>query len=95
LNIALTNLAKEDLIDIWLYGQKNWGAVNANQYLDSIDAFLKTLINLPEKFALRRDFQPPVRIAPFKSHLVVYLESTRHIQIVRVLHQSMDVPQHL
>lgn len=95
MSIALTNLAKEDLIDIWLYGEMNWGAVSADQYLDSIDAFLITLINFPEKFALRRDFQPPVRIAPFKSHLVVYLESAKYIQVIRVLHQSMDVPQHL
>jgi toxin ParE1/3/4 len=73
----------------------NWGAVSADHYLDSIDEFLQTLINSPERFALRRDFKPPVRIATFKSHLVVFLESNKHIQVIRVLHQSMDVPQHL
>jgi plasmid stabilization system protein ParE len=95
LSIVLTNLAKEDLIDIWLYGEMNWGAVSADQYLDSLDAFLETLINSPAKFALRRDFKPPVRIATVKSHLVIFLESNRHIQVIRVLYQSMDVPQHL
>jgi plasmid stabilization system protein ParE len=95
LSIILTNLAKEDLIGIWLYGEMNWGAVSADQYLDSLDEFLETLINSPARFALRRDFKPPVKIATFKSHLVIFLESNRHIQVIRVLHQSMDVPQHL
>jgi plasmid stabilization system protein ParE len=95
LSIVLTNLAKEDLIGIWLYGEMNWGAVSADQYLDSLDEFLETLINSPARFALRRDFKPPVKIATFKSHLVIFLESNRHIQVIRVLHQSMDVPQHL
>jgi len=95
LSIVLTNLAKEDLIGIWLYGEMNWGAVSADQYLDSLDEFLQTLINSPARFALRRDFKPPVKIATFKSHLVIFLESNRHIQVIRVLHQSMDVPQHL
>ncbi|PKG98480.1 hypothetical protein CXF95_11345 [Paraglaciecola sp. MB-3u-78] len=45
MSIALTNLSREDLIDIWLYGEMNWGAESVDQYLDSIDAFLKTLIN--------------------------------------------------
>lgn len=95
MSIILTNLAKEDLIDIWLYGEMNWGAVSADQYLDSLDEFLQTLTNSPERFALRRDFEPPVRIATFKSQIVVFLESNKHIQVIRVLHQSMDVPQHL
>jgi plasmid stabilization system protein ParE len=73
----------------------NWGAVSADQYLDSLDEFLPTLINSLERFALRRNFKPPVRIATFKSHLVVFLESNKHIQVIRVRHQSMDVPQHL
>ena len=95
MSIVLTNLAKEDLIGIWLYGEMNWGAVSADQYLDSLDEFLETLINSPARFALRRDFKPPVKIATFKNHLVIFLESNRHIQVIRVLHQSMDVPQHL
>jgi plasmid stabilization system protein ParE len=92
LSIVLTNPAKEDLIGIWLYGEMNWGVVGADQYLDPLDDFLQTLINSPERFALRRDVKPPVRIATFKSHLVVFPESNKHIHVMRLLHQTMDVP---
>jgi toxin ParE1/3/4 len=95
LSVKLSKLAKEDLIDIWLYGENNWGAQSADQYLDSLDVCLNSLINFPEKFALRQEFQPPVRLAPFKSHLVVYIHTEKHIHIVRVLHQSMDMPNQI
>lgn len=95
MNVKLSKLAKEDLIDIWLYGENNWGAVSADRYLDSLDVFLRSLIHFPEKFPLRQEFKPSVRLAPFKSHLVVYIHTEKYIQIVRVLHQSMDMPNQI
>ena len=43
----------------------------------------------------RLEFSPPVRIHPHGRHLIVYVIDTDQILIVRVLHHSMDVPQHL
>lgn len=95
MTVNLSKIAKEDLIDIWLYGESNWGAVSADHYLDSLGVFIQTLTDFPEKFAMRRDFQPSVRLAPFRSHLVIYIDTISHIQIIRVLHQNMDIPHHL
>lgn len=93
LNLSL--LAKEDLIYIWLYGNDQWGSQAADFYLDSIDVFLHALSEAPEKYALRTDFYPPVRIAPFKKQLILYIVHENVIQVIRVLHESMNVPQHL
>jgi toxin ParE1/3/4 len=43
----------------------------------------------------RLEFSPPVRIHPHGRHLIVDVIDTDRILIVRVLHHSMDVPQHL
>ena len=95
MKISFSALAKEDLIDIWLYGEDVWGAPVADSYLDSIDTFFKSLSKASEQYALRSEFQPPVRIAPFKKQLIVYIETKTAIKIIRVLHESMNVPQHL
>ena len=36
MHITISNLAKEDLIDIWLYGHKVWGESLADRYLDGL-----------------------------------------------------------
>jgi toxin ParE1/3/4 len=53
------------------------------------------LATTPEMAAERRDFQPPVRIHHFEKHLIVYAIANSGILIVRVLHQSQDVPAQL
>lgn len=95
MKISFSILAKEDLIDIWLYGEDIWSASAADSYLDSIDSFIYSLSSAPEKYPLRNDFQPPVRLAPFKKQLIVYTENKKAIEIIRVLHESMDIPQYL
>lgn len=95
MKIVFSRLAKEDLIDIWLYGEERWGLSKADNYLQRLDTFIKSLINSPEKYPLRKNFQPAVRIAPFKKQLIVYIETNATLQIIRVLHNSMDVPKQL
>lgn len=50
---------------------------------------------MPEMAAERRDFRPPVRIYHYEKHLIIYVINDSGILIVRVLHQSMDVPAQL
>ena len=50
---------------------------------------------MPEMAAERRDFRPPVRIQHYEKHLIIYVIEDSGILIVRVLHQSMDVPAQL
>ncbi len=49
----------------------------------------------PEIAAERRDFRPPVRVHRHEKHLIIYLITDDEILIVRVLHQSQDVPARL
>ncbi len=93
--VHVSNLAKEDLVNIWLYGESQWGVNNADQYLDSINLFIQELTLFPQKFPLREQFHPFVRFAPYKSHLIIYIDKPQSILVIRVLHQSMNIPNYL
>jgi len=88
-------LAEEDLIDLWIYGYQKWGVVQADHYLESLEKKLNSLSELPEKHGLRKVFNPPVRICPHDSHIIIYTIEKDSILVIRVLHKSMDVKRHL
>jgi plasmid stabilization system protein ParE len=47
MQITISNLAKEDLIDIWLYGHKVWGESLADRYLDDLYGAISSLSSSP------------------------------------------------
>jgi toxin ParE1/3/4 len=95
--IALNKLplAESDLIDIWLHGCKTWGIVQADSYLDDLENTLISLTENPERHALKKQFKPPVRICPYVSHIIVYIIENDALNIIRVLHKSMDIKHRL
>lgn len=95
LRIDKLPLAEEDLIDIWIYGYETWGADQADTYADSIENTLNALIRSPKKHRLRKNFRPPIRISPHVSHMIIYEIEENSITIIRVLHKSMNVKQHI
>ena len=66
-DIHLSEAAKSDLVDIWVETDRQWGAAQADRYLELITG----------------------------RHLVFYEVDPDRIFVIRVLHQSMDVPRHL
>ena len=84
-------LAEQDLIDIWLYSFKAWGEMQADKYLDDLDDAFKLLDQQPLLCRERLEFNPPIRIHRHAHHLIVYRVSKGAINILRVLHESMDL----
>ncbi len=87
--------AKQDLIDIWLYTFHQWGEIQANNYLDALDQALLLLAEQPLICRERIEISPPVRIYHHAHHLVVYSVIDDGINIIRVLHENMDIPTKL
>ena len=87
--------AKQDLIDIWLYTFNQWGEKQADKYLDELDAVLILLAEQPLICHERTEFSPPVRIHHYAHHLIVYAIIDDGINIVRVIHASMDIEAQL
>lgn len=90
-SIHLTPQAEQDLRDIWQYGAEVWGASQAERYFDAMYGTFQLISDFPEIARLRADFKPPVRLHPFRSHLIAYDVAEGRIDVIRILHMRSDV----
>lgn len=90
-----SNAAKDDLIAIYLYGFLNHGERQAELYQQALKAKCEFLAANPKLYRQREEFTPPVRMYPYKKHLILYIIKDSHILIVRILHARMSLPNHL
>lgn len=91
----VSKAANTDIRGIARYTQDTWGRDQRRRYLDGLNQKFEMLAATPEMAAERRDFRPPVRIHHYEKHLIIYVINDSSILIVRVLHQSQDVPAKL
>lgn len=87
--------AEKDLESIWQYTAKNWGANQADYYIDGLVDIFKLLSENPLTCCERNEFTPSVYIHHHAHHLIVFILSKAGIDIVRVLHESMDIDSQL
>ena len=90
MQINLSKLASEDLIDIWLYGNEEWGASRADLYLDELDTAMRSLCSNSTRYPEYPETKPTCRLMPFRSHLIAYEIAENEVLILRVLHKNMD-----
>lgn len=64
--------ALRDIEGIWAYGAETWSPDQADRYLDERVQAFDRVARSPTLFRERLEFTPPVRIYPYRSHLIVY-----------------------
>lgn len=93
---VLSPAAKADLDGIWDYTVRHWGEPQAERYAQMIRAGCEALAS---GVRLGRDasaIRAGYRTLPVGSHLLFYrVVPSGEIEIVRILHQSMDVSARL
>ena len=94
-DIHLSQAAKSDLVDIWAETYQQWGEAQADRYLDDIDRALQGLLDNPQMGVNCSDLLRGARKLITGRHLVFYEVDPDRLFVIRVLHQSMDVPRHL
>lgn len=94
-SLKLFPAAEADLENIWRYTVRMWDMDQAVSYLDGIEHAFQFLANTPLVCRERFEITPPVRIFHHEKHLIVYLVRDGEVQVVRVLHESMDVGEQL
>jgi toxin ParE1/3/4 len=85
-----TRQADEDISDLFVYGVLNFGHAQATAYEAGLFRVFDLLSNNPFMVRERSELRPPVRLHPYRSHLIVYMVGQDHILIVRVLHSRQD-----
>jgi toxin ParE1/3/4 len=84
--VVLRPRARADLRDIWLYTVERWSKRQAESYVRGLYAMFGFLADQPEVARERLDVSPPVRLHPYKSHLVIFRASDLTLDVLRVVH---------
>jgi toxin ParE1/3/4 len=91
MSFKLSVEAEEDIIAIAEQGVRVCGVGEAHRYHDDLFALLDLISDTPCIARERNEIDPPVRIHPFKAHLIVYrLDEDGTIFIIRIRHGHED-----
>lgn len=91
MGLRLSLQAEEDIIGIAEDGVRLFGPAQARKYHDELFAVFDLIAANPRMARERHELSPPMRIHPFKAHLVVYrVDDDGDIFIVRVRNGHED-----
>lgn len=95
LKFEISELALEDLENIWEYTVEQWSNEQANKYYNEIFSAI-------DKICENSDTSKPIdvikkghRRTNVKSHMIIYKVKGSTIYIDRILHQKMDIEKNL
>ena len=71
-HLVLSPKAARDVDDIWNYSARTWSVALADRYINGLRDLLRLLCDTPGLARLRRDVDPPVRLHPYRSHVVIF-----------------------
>ncbi len=92
----LSPAAQADLAQIWDYTRDRWGADQAGEYLRELQRAIARAAANPRVGRSCDDICPGYRKLAAGSHMLIYrVTDEAVIDVVRVLHQWMDVDRNL
>jgi toxin ParE1/3/4 len=94
-SFKLTNKAKSDLLSIGRYTKKEWGIAQRNSYLKEIDEMFNLLGDNPEMGKHCDYIHEGYLKFYIGKHVIFYRINNHIIEIVRILHESMDHNKHI
>lgn len=97
MKVVISNSAYRDLEEIWHYTFMAWSAEQADEYIDDIQSAIDQLV-INSRLGMRCDEILPGYFKLFVKHHYIFYRlnsSIGELQIVRVLHESMNINQNL
>lgn len=95
LKIVLHENAIADLEDIWLYTLETWSLEQADRYYDLLIKEIDFLSKKPKSGKNLSSLRPGYYSSKVKSHFIFYKFSATELDVIRILHESMDIPNRL
>jgi toxin ParE1/3/4 len=90
LRLVFTPKAEADLLEIWDNTVARWSEAQAERYLGGLDQTLRLLCDYPDIARLHDEFTPPVRLLPYRSHLVIFVATDSALDVIRVVHMRTN-----
>ena len=95
-NYYLTNLAVNDLAEIWEYTYEEWSEKQANKYYKQLLESCQELANYPNFGKNYVLIQSDILGFKINHHIIFYrIISVKEIEIIRILHERMDLKSKL
>ena len=91
LRLAITRRAANDIRTIRRYTRKQWGVAQASDYEEAIHNAFETLRTYPDLGKTRDDLLPALRCHPVLSHIIMYRVDGDTLNVLRIVHQRMDL----
>lgn len=85
--------ALSDIEEIARYTKREWGKDQARRYLSEMRETASSLSDFPSRNPLLQSKHGDFRKAASGEHFIFYLVEPDAIDVVRVLHKSMDVDE--
>jgi toxin ParE1/3/4 len=96
IGFVLSPAAKADIEDIWDYTVNRWGLDQAAHYLRLINTACEELAQGKRLSRSADDVRPGYHRAAAESHIIFFRRmDTGVLDIIRILHQRMDIARHL
>ncbi|MGP9822163.1 type II toxin-antitoxin system RelE/ParE family toxin [Salinarimonas sp. NSM] len=87
----LTKKAEDDLVRVVRESRTLFGSPHAEAYARGLHKSFDFLAEHPKAAREREDIVPPVRVHPFRSHLIVYrILEGGEVAIIRIRHARED-----
>ncbi len=92
--VTITPKARADLRDISRYTDKKWGRQQRFNYIKQLKDRFSYLANQPQMGRKRDEIIGSPYSYHEGRHVIFYRTTAEGIEIIRVLHDSMDFPKH-
>ncbi|MGJ8628987.1 MAG: type II toxin-antitoxin system RelE/ParE family toxin [Sulfitobacter sp.] len=86
----LSSKATEDVLNLYLEGLQTFGETQTESYHAGLKKCLDLLDHSPRIARERSELSAPMRVHPFKAHVIIYQIEGSDILIVRVRHGRED-----
>jgi len=94
MNLILSPSAIRDLQGISDYTHRTWGAEQEDRYLKGLWEKLSEIQSSPNSCRLRDDLAKDCRSTRYEMHVIFFTIDGNKLQIIRILHGSMDFQRH-
>ena len=92
---VISKKAVSDLEEIWLYTVEKWSTGQADRYYNLIFDDINYICKNSDAGKSMEHVRKGYRASKVKSHLIFYKISNDTIEIVRILHERMDIENRL
>lgn len=95
LPFVISKKAVSDLEEIWLYTVEKWSVEQADRYYNLIFEEINYICKNKAPGKTMENVRKGYRATKIKSHLIFYRVLNNTIEVIRILHERMDIENRL